>query len=115
MPFPLIVFTEDGNRRDAVVPVFVRVFGKSEAVEVEDVVIDHAADAAEVRVIEDAQASPTEYADGTDPVVESHGHGGPALAILQAEVVPPETRLSIEACTASWLMGPAPTLLGKCG
>jgi hypothetical protein len=91
MPFPLIVFTEDGNRRDAVVPILVRVLGKSEAPEVEHVVVDHSADAAEVSVIEDAQPSSTEYADGTDPVVESHGHGGPALAILQAEVVPPET------------------------
>jgi hypothetical protein len=91
VPFPLIAFTEDGDGRDAVVPVLVRIFGNSKVVKVEHVVIDQSADAAEVTVIEDAQARSTKYANGTNSVVESRRHGGPALTILEAEGIPPET------------------------
>jgi hypothetical protein len=88
--FPIIVFTEDGNGRDAVVPAFVRVFGNPEGTQIVHVMIDQRADTPEVVVIEDAQPGSVEYSNGTDPVVESGRQYRPAFTFLQAEIVSPE-------------------------
>jgi hypothetical protein len=113
-PFPIIVITEDGDRRDAIIPILVGVIGKPEAAQVEHVMIDHAADAAEVIVSKDAKAGSAEYAHGTNSVVESRRHRGPALTVFEAEVVSSKTTIFIEAGTALRRMWPAPFVLGKC-
>jgi hypothetical protein len=113
--FPLIAVLEDGQGGDAVVPILERLAINRDVVKVSYVVVEEEAGAAKVVVGEDAQAGSAKDADGSDPVVESRGHGGPALTYLEAEEISAKIVVFVETGSGPGWVGASPLPLGKCG
>lgn len=89
------------NRRNAIVPMFARIFGQRKILKVHDAPLRDSAHAAKIDIVENANGNVAENANGRNPVVETGRQGTVALALRHAEVNIPEVRVLIEARAAA--------------
>jgi len=82
---PLVAVAEEGEGGDAVVPVPIAFASHGDPMQIVYVVVNKEAGTAKIGIVEDAKAGFAEDADGSDSVIESGRHGGPALASLETK------------------------------
>jgi hypothetical protein len=111
---PVIAIAVHGDGRDAIIPILGRVVWKTDAAQVVQIPIDAEITALEINIVEDAHPRPAKYTDCTDCVVEAGRQNGPAVTLLHAKVVSPETSVPVEAGPGLGRMWSAPLILGKC-